>query len=101
MSTYNFPNLSNFDMLFNGRRYKAFKISKDKPFNGEEEYADFVIWDGLYDAEVAYGVIRNYKFSGFLSFSHVEIEVDLASDISTFVKNASKAQLQFFKDSGT
>ena len=101
MSKYNFPDLSNFEILFNGRRYKAFKITKKSPFNGEEEYADFVIWDGLYDAEVAYGIIRNDKFSGFLSFSHVEIEVDSATDISAFVKNASKAQLQFFKDSGT
>ncbi len=100
MNTYNFPNLSDFEILFNGRRYKAFKVSKDKPFKGEEEYADFVIWDGLYDAEVAYGTIRNGKFSGFLSFSHVEIEVDLADDIRTFVKNTSTAQLQFFKDSG-
>ena len=101
MSKYIFHDLSNFEILFNGRRYKAFKISKTKPFNGEEEYADFVIWDGLYDAEVAYGVIKNKKFSGFLSFSHVEIEVDSATDISTFVKNSSNAQLQFFKDSGT
>jgi hypothetical protein len=101
MSKYNFPDLSNFEILFNGRRYKAFKITKETPFNGEEEYADFVIWDGLYDAEVAYGIITNGKFSGFLSFSHVEIEVDSATDISTFVKNTSKAQLQFFKDSGT
>ena len=100
MSKYNFPDLSNFEMLFNGRRYKAFKITKENPFKGEEEYADFVIWDGLYDAELAYGVIRNDKFSGFLSFSHVEIVVDLAPDICTFVKNASKAQLQFFKDCG-
>ncbi len=101
MSKYNFPDLSNFEILFNGRRYKAFKISKDKPFNGEEEYADFVIWDCLYDAEVANGIITNGKFSGFLSFSHVEIEVDSATDISTFVKNSSNAQLQFFKDAGT
>ena len=101
MSKYNFPDLGNFEILFNGRRYKAFKITKESPFKGQEEYADFVIWDGLYDAEAAYGIITNGKFSGFLSFSHVEIEVDLAADISTFVKNASKAQLQFFKDSGT
>ena len=55
----------------------------------------------MYDGEVAYGVIANGKFSGFLSFSHVEIKVNLAADISTFVKNASKAQLQYFKDTGT
>ena len=102
MSKYIFPDLSNFEILFNGRRYKAFKISKTKPFNGEEEYADFVIWDGLYDAAVSYGTIDvNGIFSGFLAFSHVEIEVDSAENISLFVKNTSKEQLRFFKDSGT
>ena len=102
MSKYIFPDLSNFEILFNGRRYKAFKISKNKPFNGEEEYADFVVWDGLYDAAVSYGTIDlNGVFSGFLAFSHVEIEVDSAENISLFVKNTSKEQLRFFKDSGT
>ena len=100
MYEYNFPDLCNFEITFNGRRYKAFKITKDNPFDGEVRDADFVIWDGLYDAELAYGFIKFGKFSGFLSFSHVEIEVDSASDIRTFVKNACKEQLQFFKDAG-
>ena len=102
MSKYIFPDLSNFEILFNGRRYKAFKISKNNPFNDEEKYADFVIWDGLYDAAVSYGTIDvNGVFSGFLAFSHVEIEVDSAQNISLFVKNTRKEQLRFFKDAGT
>ena len=67
-----------------------------------EEYADFVVWDGLYDAAVSYGVITvNGSYDGFLAFSHVEIEVDSAATIGEFVKNSSSAQLRFFKDSGT
>jgi hypothetical protein len=98
MSKYTFPNLSSFEVIFNGRRYKAFKVSKSNPFKDTEEYADFVIWDGLYDAQVAHGIIQKKEYIGFLSFSHVEIQVETATDINGFVKNASKAQLRFFRD---
>ena len=101
MSKYIFPDLSKFEILFNGRRYKAFKVSKDNPFKDYELDADFVVWDGLYDAAVSYGTIDVNIFSGFLAFSHVEIEVDSAENISLFVKNTSKEQLRFFKDAGT
>jgi hypothetical protein len=102
MSKYTFPDLSSFPILYKGRRYIAFSVSKTNHFSGMEEYADFVVWDGLYDAAVSYGVITgNGMYDGFLAFSHVEIEVDSATTISEFVKNSSSAQLQFFKDSGT
>jgi len=102
MNRYNFPDLTNFEIIFNGRRYKAFKVTKSIPFTGCEEGCDFVVWDGMYDAAVSYGTISSAGvFNGFLAFSHVEIEVDSAQTISLFVKNSSKAQLRFFKDSGT
>jgi hypothetical protein len=102
MSKYIFPKLSNFEVIYNGRRYKAFIVSKSSPFKGYEEDSDFVVWDGLYDAAVSYGTIAiDGVHSGFLAFSHVEIEVDSAVNISEFVKNTSKEQLRFFKDSGT
>ncbi len=102
MNTYNFPNLSGFEIIFNGRRYKAFKVSKTKPFNDFEIDADFVVWDGLYDAAVSYGTIGiDGVFNGFLAFSHVELDVQSAANISLFVKNTSKEQLRYFKESGT
>ncbi len=102
MSKYNFPNLSVFEVIFNGRRYKAFKVSKSNPFKGFEDDSDFVVWDGLYDAAVSYGTIStNGAYNGFLAFSHVEIEIDSSSNIGEFVRNSSKEQLRFFKDSGT
>ncbi len=102
MSSYTFPNLANFEIIFNGRRYKAFKVTKSFPFAGYEEGCDFVVWDGIYDAAVSYGTISTGGvFNGFLAFSHVEIEVDAALTINLFVKNSSKAQLRFLKDSGT
>jgi hypothetical protein len=101
MSTYTFPDLSKHQIIFNGRRYKAFLISINQPFQDYEDDADFVVWDGLYDAAVSYGVISTKgMYSGFLAFSHVEIEIDSAFDIRTFVKNSSKEQQKFFRDSG-
>ena len=57
MSKYSFPSLSAFQVIFNGRRYKAFRVSKSEPFNGFEEDANFVVWDGLYDDVVSYGKV--------------------------------------------
>ncbi len=101
MSKYSFPSLSSFQVIFNGRRYKAFRVSKAEPFNGFEDDADFVVWDGLYDAVVSYGNIStDGTFNGVLAFSSVEIDVDSSADISEFVRNSSKAQQRFFKDAG-
>jgi hypothetical protein len=102
MSGYNFPNLSNFEIIFNGRRYKAFKVSNFNPFEGYEEYAEFVVWDGVYDAAVSYGNINaSGSCDGFLAFSHVEIQIDFSANISEFIKNSRSEQLRYLKDTGT
>jgi len=102
MSNYSFPNLSKFEVIFNGRRYKAFRVSKSEPFDGFEDDANFVVWDGLYDAVVSYGTISSDgTCNGVLAFSNVEVEIDSSADISEFVRNSSKEQLRFFKDAGT
>lgn len=102
MSNYSFPNLTTFEVIYNGRRYKAFRVSESKPFDGFEDDANFVVWDGLYDAAVSFGTVSaEGRFSGFLAFSNVEIEIDSSANVSDFVKKTSKAQLRFFKDAGT
>lgn len=101
MTRYVFPNLSNYEVIFNGRRFKAFKVTKSNPFEGFEENSDFVIWDGLYDAAVSCGTISSMGvYNGSLAFSHVGIEIEPALSINQFVKNSTKAQLRFFKDAG-
>lgn len=103
MSKYTFPVLTSHKILYKGRRYLAFSVSIASPFEDYEEHADFVVWDGLYDAALAYGSINkdNGNYDGGLEFSHVEIEIDTSPNIKEFVKNTAKAQLRFFKDSGT
>lgn len=98
---YKFPNLSNHKIIYKGRRYVAFEINQLNPFESMEEFADFIVWDGLYDATVSYGIINSKgEFKGRLAFSHVEIEIDLAENIRDFVKKSIKSQMIFFKDSG-
>ena len=98
MSKYQFPALDSYPILYSGRRFIAFSISKSAPFQGMEDYANFVVWDGLHDAAVSYGKIsKNGLVNGFLAFSHVEIEIKTSGSIKEFVKNASKEQNSYFK----
>lgn len=98
MSKYQFPTLDNYSILYRGRRFIAFSISKSAPFEGMEDYANFVVWDGLHDAAVSYGKIsKNGLVNGFLAFSHVEIEVKTSDSIKEFVKNTSKEQNSYFR----
>ena len=102
MDNYTFPDLSNHKIIYKGRRYIAFEVSQSNPFESMEDDADFVVWDGEYDGAVSYGAINaKGEYEGFLAFSHVEIEIDSAENIRDFVKNSRKAQMQFFRDSGT
>lgn len=98
---YTFPNLSNRKILFSGRRYIAFSVSKSQPFEGYESDYDFVVWDGLYDAAVAVGNLSDDgSAAGELAFSHVEIEVDRCESMKEFVQRVRKAQERYFRDSG-
>lgn len=68
----------------------------------EEDVAEFVVWDGLYDAVLSSGEkLPNGLLKGFLAFTHVEIEIDESESIREFVSNSAKAQERFFRESGT
>ena len=97
---YSFPNLSNRKILYSGRRYIAFSVSKSQPFDGYESDYDFVVWDGLYDAAAAVGNLSDDgSAAGELAFSHVEIEVERCESMKEFVQHVRKAQERFFRDS--
>ena len=95
---YIFPADLSDQLIYTGRRFKVFR-NNDSACAGVAY--EFVIWDGLYDAELATGTCSSKGvFSGELSFSHVPIEIQSTKTIRDFVQNAKKAQMQFFKDSG-
>jgi hypothetical protein len=102
VTKYTFPDLTDVVVIASGRRYKAFRVSKSKPFNGFEDDCDFVVWDGLYDAVVSCGQISSTGvFKGSLIFSHVELEVGPCESINDFIAETKRAQLKFFSDSGS
>jgi hypothetical protein len=101
VTKYTFPDLTDMAVIASGRRYKAFKVSKANPFNDYECDADFVVWDGLYDAAVSCGQISSTGvFKGALVFSHVEIEIGPCKSVSEFIAETKRAQLKFFSDGG-
>ena len=91
-SRYTFPNLEGREVLYRGRRYIAFAVSSEQPFEDAEDDGDFVIYDGLYDAISVIGRRDEKGISGGLAFSHVEIEIEPASNMRDFVQAAVKVQ---------
>lgn len=99
---YCFPDLSNKRLLYVGRRYIAFSVSQSQPFKGYESDYNFVIWDGMYDAAVAVGMVMDDgTVTGELAFSHVEIDIPTAKSMREFILQTRKAQERFFRESGT
>jgi hypothetical protein len=89
---YTFPDLTGRDILYKGRRYIAFSVSpRERIEEGMDDY-DFVIYDGLYDGVAAFGRHDEKGVYGKLAFSHVEIEIEPASNMRDFVQAAIKAQ---------
>lgn len=101
MSKYKFPNLIDNTILYKGKRYVAIATSATDSSNNKTECVQFIVWDGLYDAEVSNGATSaDGSFIGFLSFTHVEIEIQSSNTIQGFVKNSAKTQQRYFKDCG-
>ncbi len=89
-----FPDLSNREVLYKGRRFVMFAVSAERPFDGygEDGNCDFVVWDGGDPTGViSYGTVtRQGVFRGALAFSHVDIDVDDAPSPREFVANSHK-----------
>ena len=100
ISKYSFPTKFEKKIIYNGRRYKVFLLTKENPYLDNVD--GFIVWDGLYDAALAKGSCsEDGVFSGVLFFSHVTIDIPSARSIRDFVENAKRVQDRFFKDSGT
>ena len=97
-SRYTFPDLEGREVLYRGRRYIAFAVSSEQPFEDAEDDGDFVIYDGLYDAVSAIGRRDEKGIYGELAFSHVEIEIEPAPNMRDFVQAAAKAQASYHRE---
>ena len=100
---YTFPDLSNREVLYKGRRFVVFAVSAERPFDGcgQDGGCDFVVWDGKDAGVISCGkVTRQGVFRGSLAFSHVDIDVDDASSPREFVSNSHKKAEWYFKGIG-
>ncbi len=101
MPTYSFPTLNGHKVLYKGRRYLAFSVSKSYPFEDFESMASFVIWDGKYGAVFAMGKINlDGSYVGELGASHVSIDIAKKRSLREFLDEAIKTQERYFKDCG-
>ena len=97
-SRYSFPKeLEALKCLYKGRRYRAYAVSRENPYDDHHESGNFIIYDGLYDSVSAVGTITEEKVVGELAFSHVELEIPEAQNMREFVKVASKEQENYFR----
>jgi hypothetical protein len=101
MTAYKQPKLNGHKILYKGRRFIAFEISKQFPFESFEDSYQFAIFDGLYDATLAVGVINTKgAYQGELAFSVVEISIPPCKTIREFLDIAIKEQEAYFKTCG-
>ena len=101
MTVYKQPKLNGHKILYKGRRFIAFEISDKFPFETFEEKYKFAIFDGLYDATLAVGVINpNGTYQGELAFSIVEITIPPCKSLREFLDLAIKEQEAYFKTCG-
>lgn len=102
MSKYNFPDLEPFKILYKGRRYIAFELIKNLPFDEFVIENDFVVWDGLYDTTLSYGTYeKDGTYKGFLAYTVVEVEIEKTISMKEFVEKSKKEQARYFKECGT
>lgn len=100
MTVYNFPDLSIYNILYKGKRYIAFEIGITNIFNEFDQELDFIVWDGLYDAPIAHGIVEeDGTYKGVYVFGDQELEIEATTIIAEFVEEVVKAQSRFTKDS--
>ena len=101
MSQYTLPNLNGHEVLYKGRRFIVFGVSKLFPYEDYESMGTFVIWDGKYDAIFAVGKMNpNGSYFGELAASHVQIDIAEKRTLREFLDEAVKTQERYFKDCG-
>lgn len=90
---YSAPNLSGHNILYKGRRYWAFEVSKEFPYEGSEDIDSIVIYDGLLETDVAWCHIGiNGEFNGFVAYGMHELSVsgstirELIDDVDRVLK---------------
>ena len=80
-SDYIYPDLNGHKVLYKGKRFWIFEISKEFPFRGYEEFCDVIVYDKKDGAEMAGAKKTTSGFIGSLIGPRESIEVSGSSPI--------------------
>lgn len=87
------PKLNGHNILYKGRRYWAFEVSKEFPYEGSEDIDSVAIYDGLFETDVAWCHIEaNGQFKGVVAYGMHELTVsgstirELIDDVARVIK---------------
>lgn len=90
MYKYHQPDIDGYKVLYKGRRYWVFEVSKTYPYRGYEDISSFVFYDGLLDIDMGWGHINSKgEFEGAIPYGQHSLDVREHS-IRDFVRNMAK-----------
>ena len=76
-SKYIAPALDEHKILYKGKRYWAFEIDKDHPYENYEHDCSIIIFDKLCGGVAAWCErLSNGQFSGYMPYSQQSIEIE-------------------------
>jgi len=74
---YTPPKLSGHKMLYKGKRYWAFEINQEHPFENYEQDCSIIIYDKLCGGVAAWcDMSGNGQFAGHMPYSQQSIEIE-------------------------
>ena len=80
MNKYIQPDIDGHKVLYKGRRYWVFEVSKTHPYRGYENIASFVFYDGLLDIDMGWGHINEKgQLEGSIPYGQHSLDVREAS----------------------
>ena len=90
---YTKPTLNGHNILYKGRRFWVFEVSKKFPFFGSEELDKIVVFDGIYNRDICW-CHKNEKgeFEGSVPYGQHTLSVfgetvkELVNDVSRTVR---------------
>ena len=92
-SRYTKPILNGHNILYKGRRFWVFEVSKKFPFRGSEKIDEIVVYDGFYDVDICW-CHKNEKgeYQGWVPYGQEDLNVsgktirDLIEDVKKTIK---------------
>jgi hypothetical protein len=73
--TYVFPDLTGWNVVYKGRRYKVIQLEDKRSFDGwSTDDGDYLMWDGFYNGWVA--LIKHVEGGGFCGHLNAHVALD-------------------------